>query len=104
LSSHAGLALLDDFAKQLGVTRVLDAEVHVKQRERGYRESEPLLSLSHNLIIGGSYLLVLELLRITLHASPSSRETSHSSFNLHHSPAPRTVRLTQIDRSSSNLH
>jgi hypothetical protein len=63
LSSHAGLALLADFAQQLGVAQVLDDELHVKQRERGYRESEAVLSLSHNLISGGSCLLDLEVLR-----------------------------------------
>jgi hypothetical protein len=63
LSSHAGLALLDDFAKQLGVAQILDEELHVKQRERGYRESEAVLSLSHNLISGGSCLLDLDVLR-----------------------------------------
>ncbi len=40
LSSHAGLALLNDFARQLGVAQVLDEELHVTQRERGYCESE----------------------------------------------------------------
>jgi hypothetical protein len=62
LSSQAGLALLDDFAKQLGVAQVVDEELQVKQRERGYRESEAVLSLSHNLIIGGSCLLDLDVL------------------------------------------
>lgn len=63
LSSHAGLALLADFAQQLGVAQILDEELHIKQRERGYRESEAVLSLSHNLISGGSCLLDLDVLR-----------------------------------------
>jgi Transposase DDE domain group 1 len=63
LSSHAGLALLDEFAQQLGVAQVLDEELHVKRRERGYREGDAVLSLSHNLIIGGSCLLDLDVLR-----------------------------------------
>lgn len=63
LSSHAGLALLDDFAQQLGVAQILDEELHVKQRERGYRESEAVMSLSHTLISGGSCLLDLDVLR-----------------------------------------
>jgi hypothetical protein len=63
LSSHAGLALLDGCAQQLGVAQVLDEELHVKQRERGYRESEAVLSVSHNLISGGSGLLDLDVLR-----------------------------------------
>jgi len=63
LSSHAGLALLDDFAQQLGVAQIMDEALHVKQRERGYRESEAVMSLSHNLISGGSCLLDLDVLR-----------------------------------------
>ena len=63
LSSHAGLALLDEFAQQLGVAQVMDEELQVKRRERGYRESEAVLSLSHNLIVGGSCLLDLNVLR-----------------------------------------
>ncbi|CAG0934097.1 hypothetical protein TFLX_03339 [Thermoflexales bacterium] len=63
LSSHAGLGLLADFAKQLGVAQVLDEELQVKQRARGYRESEAVLSLSHHLISGGSCLLDLDVLR-----------------------------------------
>lgn len=63
LSNHAGLALLADFAQQLGVAQILDEELHVKRRERGYRESEAVLSLSHNLISGGSCLLDLDVLR-----------------------------------------
>jgi hypothetical protein len=55
--------LLNDFAQQLGVAQVLDEELQVKQRERGYRESEAVLSLSHNLILGGSCLLDLDVLR-----------------------------------------
>ncbi len=43
LSSQAGLALLNDFARRLGVTQVLDEELQVKQRERGYRESEAVV-------------------------------------------------------------
>ena len=55
LSSHAGLVLLDEFADALGVAQVLDAELRVKQRERGYPESQAVLSLVHNLLVGGSF-------------------------------------------------
>lgn len=63
LSNQAGLVLLDEFADALGVAQVLDDELHVKVRERGYRESEAVLSLTHNLIAGGSCLLDLDVLR-----------------------------------------
>src|SRR6266568_3559861 len=63
LSSHAGLVLLDEFADVLGVAQVLDDELQVKQRERGYPESQAVLSLVHNLIIGGSCLLDWDVLR-----------------------------------------
>ena len=63
LSNHAGLVLLRDFADRLGVAELLDQELHVKQRERGHRESEAVLSLSHNLIAGGQCLLDLNVLR-----------------------------------------
>jgi hypothetical protein len=63
LSNHAGLVLLRDFADRLGVAELLDEEIHVKQRERGHRESEAVLSLSHNLIAGGQCLLDLNVLR-----------------------------------------
>ena len=35
LTSHAGTVLLQDFARRLGVERVLDEELQVKVRERG---------------------------------------------------------------------
>lgn len=63
LSSHAGMSLLQGFIEQLGVADVLDSELKVKQRERGYRESESVLGLVHNLILGGECLSDLEVLR-----------------------------------------
>ena len=42
LTSHAGTVLLHDFAQRLGVEEVLDEELHVKTRERGYGESEAI--------------------------------------------------------------
>ena len=63
LSSHAGMVLLHDFTQRLGVATLLDRELQVKQRERGYRESAAVLALSHNLIMGGSCLLDLKVLR-----------------------------------------
>ncbi len=63
LSSHAGMALLQGLIEQLGVAEVLDTELKVKQRERGYSESESVLGLVHNLILGGECLSDLEVLR-----------------------------------------
>jgi len=63
LSSHAGVVLLQTFAEQLGVAEVLNEEVHVKQRERGYAEGEAVMSLATNLIVGGSCLTDLKVLR-----------------------------------------
>jgi hypothetical protein len=63
LSSHAGAVLLQSFMEQLGVTEVLDQELRVKQRERGYPEGEAVVSLATNLILGGSCLADLNVLR-----------------------------------------
>jgi hypothetical protein len=45
LTSHAGTVLLQDFARRLGVEQVLDKELHVRTRERGYGESEAIRGL-----------------------------------------------------------
>lgn len=63
LSSHAGMVLMQTFADQLGVGGLLDRELKVKRRERGYPESEAVLSLVTNLILGGSCVLNLNVLR-----------------------------------------
>ncbi len=63
LTSHAGTVLLQDFARRLGVERVLDEELRVKIRERGYREGQAISGLVYNLIIGGAHLSDLEVLR-----------------------------------------
>src|SRR3990172_7580416 len=63
LSSHAGMVLLHEFAEKLGVTDILDEELRVKQRERGYRESALVMGLVNNLVVGGDCLLDLEMLR-----------------------------------------
>ena len=42
LTSHAGTVLLHDFAQRLGVEEVLDEELHVKTRERGYGEGQAI--------------------------------------------------------------
>jgi hypothetical protein len=63
LASHAGAVLLKDFIDQLGVADLLDAEVHVKQRERGYSDAAAILGLAWNLILGGDGLSDLNVLR-----------------------------------------
>ena len=47
----------------LGVEEVLDEELHVKTRERGYEESEAIRGLVYNVILGGEHLSDLEVLR-----------------------------------------
>ena len=63
LSSHAGLVLVQAFAEKLGVAQVLDEDVRVKQRARGYPESAAIMSLVHNTVVGGDCLTDLEVLR-----------------------------------------
>jgi hypothetical protein len=63
LTSHAGTVLLHDFAQRLGVAELVDAELQVKSRARGYAESEALKGLVYNMILGGEHLSDLEVLR-----------------------------------------
>jgi len=63
LTSQAGTVLRHDFAQRLGVGGLLDEELRVKTRERGYGESEAMSGLLYNLIRGGEHLSDLEVLR-----------------------------------------
>jgi hypothetical protein len=63
LTSHAGTVLLHDFAQRLGVARLLDEELRVKTRERGYGEGQAIGGLIYNLVLGGEPLSDLEVLR-----------------------------------------
>jgi hypothetical protein len=63
LTVHTGLSLFYAMAETLEVPRILDERVHVKERERGYPESEHILALAANAFIGGDYLDDLEALR-----------------------------------------
>jgi hypothetical protein len=63
LTSHAGVVLLHDFAQRLGVAEVLEEELQVKTRERGYGEGEAIGSLVYNVVLGGEHLSDLEVLR-----------------------------------------
>lgn len=63
LTSHAGAVLLQDFAQRLGGERILDEELQVKVRQRGYGEGQAIGGLVYNLILGGTHLSDLEVLR-----------------------------------------
>jgi len=63
LTSHAGTVLLHDFAQRLGIEELLEEELHVKTRERGYGEGEAMKGLVYNVILGGEHLHDLEVLR-----------------------------------------
>jgi hypothetical protein len=63
LTAHAGIVLMRDFIGKIGVSDLIDANVTVKARERGYPESENILSLCWNAILGGNCLLDLNVLR-----------------------------------------
>jgi hypothetical protein len=63
LTVHTGLSLFYAMAEALEVPRILDERVHVKERERGYPESEHILALAANAFVGGDYLDDLEALR-----------------------------------------
>src|SRR5262245_56405593 len=63
LTSHAGVVLVHELARLLGVEQIVDEEVHVKQRERGYPEGQAVGGLIYNLLLGGDCLSDLEVLR-----------------------------------------
>jgi Transposase DDE domain group 1 len=63
ITSHAGAVLFKDFIARLGVAETYDAEVSVKQRERGYPESQFILAACCSLILGGECVDDLKVLR-----------------------------------------
>jgi hypothetical protein len=63
LTTHSGLVLLQDFITRLALPSLLDRELCLKGRERGYPESEAVLALLWNLILGGDCLRDLNVLR-----------------------------------------
>jgi len=50
-------------AESLEIPRILDEHIQVKERERGYPESEHILALAANAFIGGDFIDDLEALR-----------------------------------------
>jgi hypothetical protein len=63
LTGKAGVVLMRDFICRIGLPELIDAELNVKDRERGYPESENVLSLCWNSILGGNCLSDLNVLR-----------------------------------------
>ena len=84
LTSHAGVVLVHELAKQLGIEQIVDAELHGKQRECGYTEGQALKGLIYNLLLGGECLSDLEVLR----GDPGTHELLAQEAVL----APRTAR------------
>jgi hypothetical protein len=62
-TSHAGAVLLQELSRQLGVAAILDQEISIKQRESGFSESEFLLAIGWNLILGGECVDDIKVLR-----------------------------------------
>lgn len=63
LSSHSGVLLVSEFANLLGVAELITEHLQIKSRKRGYTESESVLALVYNMILGGSCLSDLHVLR-----------------------------------------
>jgi hypothetical protein len=84
LTSHAGVVLVHELAQQLGVEQIVDEELQVKQRQRGYSEGQAIGTLVHNLLLGGECLSDLEVLR----GDPGTQELLVQEAIL----APRTAR------------
>lgn len=63
LTAHAGIVLLKDFVERIELPKLIDRELCLKDRERGYPESENILALCWNLILGGDSLRDLNVLR-----------------------------------------
>ena len=63
LNKHAGIVRLKEFTDRLGLPLLLDSQLAVKERERGYTESQSILPLCWNLILGGDCPDDLDVLR-----------------------------------------
>jgi len=63
LTAHAGIALLQDFVERIELPELIDRRLCLKRRQRGYPESENILALCWNLILGGDSLRDLNVLR-----------------------------------------
>ena len=63
LTSHAGVVMIKELADRLGVEQLLTEELRVKTRARGYSEGQAIGGLVYNLLLGGTCLSDLEVLR-----------------------------------------
>lgn len=63
LVSYGGGILIDEFIHRLSLPDMIDGTVKVKERERGYKESEAILALAVSMITGGECLDDLFVLR-----------------------------------------
>jgi hypothetical protein len=63
LVSYGGGILIDEFIRKLSLPQIIDNTVKVKERERGYKESEAILALVVSMITGGECLDDLFVLR-----------------------------------------
>jgi hypothetical protein len=63
LTTQGGLVLIEELVHRLRVKETIEETVSVKKRQRGYQESEHIMSLVYNLIGGGSCLDDLNMLR-----------------------------------------
>jgi hypothetical protein len=63
LTGNAGIVLMRDFVEKIWLPKLIDDNLNVKGRQRGYPESENVLSLCWNAILGGNCLLDLNVLR-----------------------------------------
>lgn len=63
LTGKAGVVLMRDFIERIELPELIDAELNVKARQRGYPESENVLSICWNSILGGHCMSDLNVLR-----------------------------------------
>lgn len=56
LVSYGGGILIDEFIHKMSLPQIIDTTVKVKERERGYKESEAILALMVSMITGGECL------------------------------------------------
>ena len=63
LTSHAGVVMIKELADRLGVEQLLTEALSVKTRARGYSEGQAIGGLVYNLLLGGTCLSDLAVLR-----------------------------------------
>lgn len=63
LTSRGGLLLIEELAHKLELAAILDRNLTLKERQRGYTESEHILALAYSMLEGASCLDDIERLR-----------------------------------------